>query len=247
MKKTLAVVFAGLLSIVTAAGAAAAQQPRAADGYYIAVLGNFDPGRTYTPDEMLKIGEDTLKLPQEASHGPSRITPLSGTPTPDGFKLWNPGTRTTSYIYNSDNWAANLSHCTTTCTVIDTWNFQIKEYVYGGTSTRWNITMNASRVRGSTPSSFSYEYYCGVDIHYGSDVLCAGGGADHSASGAFNPGDTINKSFGYSSSNRVIPMVRLTVLFSTPTGSVVVSAPFRGWDVCNNSSGTIKLCSSAKY
>jgi hypothetical protein len=95
---------------------------------------------------------------------------------------------------------------------------------------------------GSTLVSFSYSCYCGVNKTLASDVLCAGGGADHSASGAFNPPLSLNKSFGSFSSNRVFPMVSITALWRTQRRA---TAAFRGWDVCNNLNGTIKLCTKA--
>jgi hypothetical protein len=44
--------------------------------------------------------------------------------------------------------------------------------------------------------------------------------------------------------NQVFPMVRITALFDT---GVRISTAFRGWDVCNNNDGGIKLRDDPTY
>lgn len=220
-------------------------------GFYVAAVGNFEPGRKYTLDEIQQINDKSLDRANQSSIPSSSPDGQvsAAVATPDGFTLYNPGS-VGDYTYNSTEWAASLQHCVgspPTCTVTDTWKHKLTEYVYGTTSRRWKLTMGARRTKGSTSTSFSYAYYCGVDINNAPDQQCAGGGADGSTSGAMNPGDYINKNFGSNSSNRVFPLVRITALYKTPKGTATASTPFRGWDVCNNNSGTIKLCSSAKY
>lgn len=222
--------------------------------YYVGTLGDVEAGRIYTPAELQSINDATMAGleagPQGTESREAAPPATTNADTPDGFELWEPGARKSDYVYQSNNWGLNLSKCNTNtgCGLVDQWAANITEQVTGRTSTRWNIVKNANRVKGSTPTSFSYEYYCGVDRNNTGDTLCAGGGADNSASGAMNPGDGTNKNFGSSVSNRVYPMIRITALYSTPGGGqTVVSAPFRGWDVCNNNTGTTKLCATATY
>jgi hypothetical protein len=234
----------GLMAVAAATGASAAPPPGSGKTYYLGAVGDFEMGKKYQPDEVKKKNQEALAAAVATTEAPEGLAVTAATATPSGFKLWNPGARTTNYIYNSNHWGVNHLRCHDGCVVIDKWQTQLNEYAYGRSSTRWQLTMNADRLEGTTDTSFSYEYYCGRDIDNGGDVLCAGGGADHSSSGAINPGDAINKSFGSSASNRVFPMVRMTALFST---GVRVSTAFRGWDVCNNNFGGIKLCAAATY
>lgn len=127
-------------------------------------------------------------------------------------------------------------------TLIDQWDHQLREYLNGGGSKLWALTLTAWRVKGSTPTSFSYSYYCGVDVNNASDYLCNFTNSDHSDSGVMNPGDVVWYSFGNAGTRRVFPMVKISALFSS---GIRLETPFRGWDACAGSATT--LCSTAKY
>jgi len=213
-----------------------------------------EPNVVHSDSALRKMEADAMAAAQnaptpvasESAPVPSGPDAVAATDTPNGFVLWNPGVRDSrGYTYNSSNWGLNHQRCNTTtgCVTIDRWTAKLEEYVYGGTSRRWLLTGTMTKDFGTTGVSFSYSYYCGRNVTLGNDQLCAGGGADHSASGGLNPPLSLNKSFGSASSNRVFPMVSMTALWSTGKRATVA---FRGWDVCNNNSGTIKLCTSAK-
>lgn len=210
----------------------------------------FDDTTTYSTYDM---NEMTIATTDEhfADYDTSTMTEqqASAKETPDGYLYGGqkqPGSP--DYIWQSKKWGLGLSYCdsrTNTCKVTDYYEVSFREYVYGGTSHRWLLTLQATRKFGGRTPVLSYAYYCGVNKVAQSDTLCAGGGADHSESGPMVPGDTLRRHFG-TASNRVFPMVRINAVWSG-TGTPMRSAKMRGHDVCNTNSttsGNVKLCST---
>ena len=82
---------------------------------------------------------------------PELVTPSN---VAAGFLLYNPGYRRTSYIYDSDWGPATELFCDSRgCTATDAWQTQLHEYVTGGVSRLWQLTLNARRVYGTMQST----------------------------------------------------------------------------------------------
>lgn len=169
------------------------------------------------------------------------VTPMS---VASGYTLWNPGTRRTDYIYDSNLRGANEAECNDAgCTVINRWETQLHQYVVGNTSKQWQLTLNAIRDIGTENPTFSYVYHCAVNVSGSSDHYCSTGlGADPSGqSAAMSAGTTLYRYFEYGATNKEYPMIDIQVHFL----HVTVGTKFRGYDVCVKSSKGTKLCTSS--
>lgn len=191
-----------------------------------------------------EAGRDGLSFtPQEVERHENMAEIGSADPTPDGFELFDPGYRVTDYKYRSDTGTFYLGTCWENgCAVSDEWDIVFEQTLVGGSSTRWDLFPKLTRDYGTTPVSFSYSYYCGVNVAFGDDTLCAGAGAEHSHSGPLNVGDSINKSFG-ASEKRVFPMLQITAVYHTDRDRSSTNK-FRGWDSCKFDTGR-ELCQTA--
>jgi hypothetical protein len=169
------------------------------------------------------------------------ITPMS---VASGYSLWNPGTRRSSYVYDSSSRGANEAECDSSgCTVINRWETQLHQYVVGNTSKQWQLTLNATRDFGSETPSLTYIYYCAVNVSFAHDHYCSTAqGADPSdETGAISRGGTLYRYFEYGASNTEYPMVDIRVHFA----HVTVDTKFRGYDTCVKKTTGTKLCSSS--
>lgn len=115
----------------------------------------------------------------------------------------------------------------------------------GGSSKMWVLSAGIDVVENDANLTMNYsvEYHCGVNLPRASDPTCneyAGDGADPDTdSRVYNPGDELQKYFGYSNSVTKFPMLKFTVAWST---GITQEYMFRGWDVCVRAR-TTKFCS----
>jgi hypothetical protein len=165
-------------------------------GYYLAVSGaDLDQNSTYTPQQVDQLARAWGGLVTAGDGAP--IQPRS---VASGYVLYNPGrvngTSGKLYIYDSDWGPIQEVYCHNGCTVESKWETQVHLYVNGGTSKSWIITMNARHVSGYSSVSFDYFYGCAINVSGDPDHYCStGNGADPTASGAMNPGETLHKYF----------------------------------------------------
>ncbi|MCX4749120.1 hypothetical protein OG455_27030 [Kitasatospora sp. NBC_01287] len=187
-------------------------------------------------------------LPAAAQQQLAPASPHPRTDTPRGYKL-RQGGAATDYIYNSaDVWAID-AHCDgSSCSPVQQVKLGLKEYVFGGDSRRWRLTLNSSPWSGPSGFSASYDYECGVNIPDDVDKTCAtwkADGADGPTSGTAPNGTEVNHGFGRTTGVVKFPMVNLKVRFAD--GSTALGddgnagEKFRGWDVCVTAADS-KLC-----
>jgi hypothetical protein len=154
--------------------------------------------------------------------------------------LFNPGYKRTNWIYDSDWGDAEQIYCSNGCVVVDHWQTQVHEYINGGTSKSWILTLNARHVSGSGSVYFDYWYACAINVSGNPDHYCSTGhGADPSPdSGAMNPGEQLFRYFERNNySNVEYPMVGIGVHFSNSS----TMNKDRGADVCISASNA-SLC-----
>ncbi|GAA1500763.1 hypothetical protein GCM10009760_62740 [Kitasatospora kazusensis] len=172
-------------------------------------------------------------LPPSAGQGAVR------TDTPRGYLLRGGGA-TTDYIYTSaDVWAIEADCGGSSCRPVQQVKLGLKEYLFGGDSRRWRLTLNSSPWPGPSGFAASYGYECGVNIAGDTDRTCSTwkpDGADGPASGPAPDGTELNHSFGRTTGVVKFPMVDFKVRFadgSTARGDDGAEGEkFRGWDVC---------------
>ncbi len=256
-RRTLAVVSALVaLSFIVAPATRASAAPQheatsstaANQGSYIGVTGvNFTRGKRYTLAEVQAMQAKAAKRTTQSSSTspsskPGQITPFS---VASGFVLYDPGYRRTDYVYDSDWGPATEIYCETQtdCVATDEWQTQVHEYLNGGSSKLWQLTLNARRVYGTDTVTFDWWYACAINVSGSPDHYCAvANGADPSPQSLpMNPGETLYKYFERNSySNIEYPMVAIGVQYS----HVYVQDKYRGWDACVSASNT-KLCASS--
>lgn len=230
-----------------AAPADSAPATDSTEGYWVAVSGvDLNAGTTYTIDEIVARAS---AAGGSVSGVPATVKSRTGAPgatvrpldVAGGYVLYNPGYKRSNYIYDSD-WAdAQQLRCNNAgCDVTDKWQTQVHEYVQGGPSKSWILTLNARRVSGSGSVYFDYWYACAINVSFAPDHYCeTGNGADPSPdSGPMNPGDQLHKYFERNDySNVEYPMVGIGVHFSNSS----TTNRHRGADVCVTQSGA-SLC-----
>lgn len=122
-----------------------------------------------------------------------------------GYKLRGTN-RISNYICNSDKLIADLARCNRDgCTTIGRVAVSVKQYVFGGSSTRWNHTVTTEYIHGPRYSA-EFTYLCARNIKSDPDKYCDdySDGADgfDAAVVAARPGSyenenaTINANFG---------------------------------------------------
>ncbi|MBD0742656.1 hypothetical protein [Streptomyces sp. CBMA152] len=168
------------------------------------------------------------------------------TDTPRGYTLQG-NNKIDDYHYRSDMGVAKLDRCVNgRCNVEALVRIQMKETLFGGSSRRWAVGLFTQYWAGD-PYSFSYDYYCGVNVPNDTDWTCetkdATADGHHSEAPVYASRGTyaydLNRGFGVNESTRVkFPMVGYHI--SWPGYSPVVTVKYRGWDV-RNYSGTWKL------
>ena len=128
------------------------------------------------------------------------------------------------------------------------------EHIYGGSSTRWSLTMSNKWLFGRHFEAF-YDYYCGVNISGATDQTCDTwtrcDGADSSAHGTisevgYGGNVTLNKNMG-SKPHKKFPMFNDRIQWDNNLRNISDDGSWglkiRGWDVCENSTDTL-LCST---
>ena len=239
------------LGVTLAVGALIGASPTTAvavdNGYYTVIVTDQDhyEGQTWTAFQMQDEGINAGPAPENFSeYDTSTMTEAFAVnaSVPENFR-YNGGAKKSDYIYQSAYWALERVYCSgtpRTCKVVDRYEVILKQTLSGGRT--WTMTPIITKKFGPASASFSYSLYCGVNKPLQTDTLCAGGGAGHSKSGVFDPGNTVSQAFG-AANNRVYPMMSISALWSNATAH----ARFRGYDVCNSSnlSTIVKLCSKA--
>lgn len=152
-----------------------------------------------------------------------------------GFVLWSPGrigapSNGHDYKYWSDWFPITEEFCVDgSCSEEDQLDVQLVEWVQGGTSKLWELSLYAEHAYGSEPVSFDYWYGCAINVSGNPDHYCQNKASGSGATGVFNSGDTLYKYFENNTYNNIeYPMVRMGVQFE----HAYASAPFRGWDTC---------------
>ena len=194
------------------------------------------------PKPHYKVGVES-DAPLPAALSPDQLPPSEepisiAADTPDGFKLRNPGVRSSDYVYTSDTVYQGAYNCNATvCTLAAEVTARLKQTAIGGSSHTWQLTMNMARSRnpGGLTWSHSSTYWCGVNESLSGDRICdASGAAPSNASMSVNT--LVNKPWGSANSITVFPMVQANTIFSN---GVTVSTKFRGWDTLSRSSTTM--------
>lgn len=224
------------------AAIAAPSQP-----YYMVVSGaDLSTSAHYTPAQI----DAQARAAGGSVQGGSGVASTQASASPDaavqpysvasGFVLYNPGYKRSSYVYDSDWGPIQEVACSSTCKVIDKWQTQVHEYVQGGPSKLWVLTMNAQHLFGTESPYFDYWYACSINVSGSPDHYC-GNGADVSPESAvLNPGESIYRYFENNSySNTEYPMIGITVNFSHSSGE----NKYRLADVCTSKSSST-LCAT---
>jgi hypothetical protein len=106
-----------------------------------------DPNATYTPAQLQHLQQQAAPAAVHASAETSGVvTPFA---VASGFMLWNPGRRVDTYNYDSDwnqVWEYSRSN---TCTPVGKYQAKIHEWVQGGTSKLWRITITVQHESGN--------------------------------------------------------------------------------------------------
>jgi hypothetical protein len=240
-KRLVVLVVAAALCVplVTGPASAAPQQP--AD-YYIGVSGvDLKEGQTYTPEEIRKLQAEAKPATMHRSAAPLTSAPDSTDAVASGFVLFNPGFRRSDFVYDSDWGKAILVHCSGTCTAESTYETQLHQYLYGGSSKRWQLTLNIRYKSGTNASSFGYWYGCAINVSGRADHYCLNGASASEVSGSIQPGGQLNRLFEDNSyPNKEYPMVGISVHWS---GRASAENKDRGYDVCTGDN--TKLCTSS--
>ncbi|MFI7337227.1 hypothetical protein ACIBUY_04720 [Streptomyces sp. NPDC050085] len=165
------------------------------------------------------------------------LAPEARTDTPNGYTLHG-NHRTDRYHYRSDEGLAKLDRCQNgECTVKASVKVQLKQTLHGGSSHRWTLGLHTRHWTGDA-YSFSYDYYCGVNVPRASDWTCETKDATadghhfaapvHASTGTYN--HDLNRDFGAHETSRTkFPMVAYHV--SWPGYPAVVNVKYRGWDI----------------
>jgi hypothetical protein len=188
-------------------------------------------------------GEDTVRaqtpIDPNGGHGPGSGDVVIQADTPDGFHLYGTNTTAYGYIYTSDYLATKLSKCVNgSCEVIGRVDNRFKEYLYGGSSIRWKITPS-SVYRFGPVYSIDFEYWCGVNLSWQSDITCRTDDSTADSSGidytlaSWSVGNNsypIIKSFGSGHADKAkYPLIEMRTTW--PGYPVTVTERFRGWDI----------------
>jgi hypothetical protein len=206
---------------------------------YLTLVTSAAPSRVMTRSELTNLQSKAVTGVSTAAV-PAVVTPYA---VASGFVLYNPGYRRSNYVYDSD-WSTFTEYrCSGSCVAISQEQTQLHQYVVGGYSRQWQLTLNAKTIFENSGYShhYSFEYHCAINVSGSPDHYCVDG-ADPGTSGAMNPGQVLYKYFEYNSyTNTEYPMVKFVVAWSTGD---VASFGNRGYDVCTSTSAT-KLCASS--
>lgn len=185
-------------------------------------------------------GDETVRARARVVERPSRDLTTQAE-TPDGFRLFGTNTTAYGYIYTSDYVGAELYHCSNgMCDRIGRVDVRIKEYLYGGDSINWRITPS-SVYRFGPPYSVDFEYWCGVNLKWQSDITCrtdddtaSPSGEDFYGLASHSVGNNswpFVRSFGRRhADNAKYPLIEMRTTWpGHPTATVTVR--FRGWDI----------------
>ncbi len=221
---------------------AVADQPT---GYYVGVPGvEFQGGRTYTPDEVQQMQASAKPM---TMHRAATVQSLPGAidgtdSVASGFVLYNPGYRRTDYVYDSDWGPATELYCSSTCTVISRYSTQVHQYVYGGYSKAWKLTMNVKYIAGEAAKSYDYWYACAINVSASPDHYCVHEASPSGTTGTITyPSKDIIRYFEDNDyPNKEYPMVAIGVHWEHAS----TQNKNRGYDVCASYSMT-KLCTSS--
>jgi len=146
-----------------------------------------------------------------------------------------------SHLYRSDNGYMGDYHCADdSCRLSSEVRVAFNQYVNGGTSKKWSLWFTqAVLVKSSLKWSYTYVYYCAVNIPHGvPDHYCKHPASPSDEHGGTKPNTAKTKAqekglwkdFEHSSSSVNYPMYGLTIHWSD---GVSQTAKFRGWDTCN--------------
>lgn len=226
-----------LLASLISAQAATATTPTS----YIAVQGaRFDPARSYTLEQVRAMAAraQTTSAVHASRSKKGVVTPYS---VASGFVLYNPGYRRSDYVYDSDWGKITELACNGSCQVVSTYQTRIHEYIVGGSSRQWQITLYYQHLSGNYASYFSYWYACAINVSGSPDHYCQNGADPSGTTGVANSGEVLYRYFEYNSyKNTEYPMVGLGVHWP----QVSNQNDNRGWDVCTAAT-TTKLCTSS--